>query len=1529
MRTVRRQLVVGGVLMLAAVFTCAYVLGEPARHNPDRARAGVASKDTDFVAEDATASRFADAPVLTYQSKDGDLLLALQVQPSLPAANARPRDLVVLIDTTASQAGGPLVAAEKLVEALIAKLSEGDRVSIRTVNVKSTDLSHGFQPQTKLGAALKAMQSELPMGAADLKTALEDAVKSFPPDAGRQQAIIYLGDGMSIRNPITGADLAALADKMVQDHIAFFPVPVGPRLEPTTLHGLASRTGGTPIRLTVKSDMDSTAKQLLATLSVPVLYGATIELPAEITDSLPSKLPPLRGDAPTLLIGHAKAIEKFTYTVKGTVDGQAVSVKSAELKVPAADIDNFFLAAMHKQWQTAKEQPALIRADRALAFALEHHQLARADLIAQGQFALDENRFDIAAALFAQARDLDPTSGEAAALADLVQKLRDGKITKEQLRDAVRANNKQKVGKGERPGADLLAFQPPEKPGQKPEPIAPPVGGDDILQEARRRQAVENQKASALVDDVIGQAMRVLLREPDAARDYLKRTLDAIRTDPNLSAETRERLSRRLEASLADAEIRGERIKRDIAERTQMEARAEDQRRAIAATEATENRIRERMRVFHNLMNQGREEEAYRQAQDIRQDLINQGAPVPTAVVSAYMIGENAYNLKEIRELRRVREERLLLAQLGVERSHIPFPDEPPIQFPPAPTWKAITDLRKGKYESSRLIGEVTRQSEDLYKRLSSPVKFGGFDDPETKLDDVLQYLERAYGFNFSINEQAFKDEMIDNIRDKAIGKAIPKMVNVSLSTVLRKVLERIPSTTGTTWLIRNGEIEITTARYAASEKCVVAYPAADLVIPITTPQQQGSVLQPGQLFGVVGYQGGGAVGGLLGGIAGGLAGGIGGLGGFAALGGIGGLAGLGGIGGIGGLGGLGGIGGQAGVGGGLGGLGGFAGLGGGNPGIQGIQGGGVAGVAGVAGFQGLAGSQGGGALTGFGAIGGTQAPILLRMITQLIGEPDEWGPIDPIQQIGVPMQPGGAPDELDRKPYRNNIAFYPPALSIVVKGSSRIQTRPSPPSLRAPGADMGALDNGGGNFRVANAGKDRDDPAKWRKGPKKDADPKEYWKNPSAFAESLQEPGLIIACADFLTSMNQWDHSAELLKENLRRGVLVRPWVYEALAVALREGKASSEDIERAEVSAADLEPQDAQGYLRAARALKKEHPDAALAFCRQAAILQPGVAAPYQEALAYAKDEASMTWAAGQLLSRDWLADNSKLHEVAKEKLRTLAAELAKAGKKDAADKLLAHLQDAQRRDLELTLAWENGQSAADLDLIVEEPVGSFCSWRNRQTVGGGILLGGEIGSKKQTYVGAEAFPGVYKVSIERVFGHPLGDKAQLRVVRHKGTPQENEEIITISLDSKEPVQVKLDGGRRKHVAEVPPPSAVRRLAETAREPSTNDALSQLQRLADPAGSTLDGRVPYGVDAPGTQIGDERVPDPSKHDLVAYQTRVSPANSAVDVIVQTTFSADRRYVRLGVAPVFNVVSGSNLQSGGFYNPIIPGSPQ
>ena len=61
--------------------------------------------------------------------------------------------------------------------------------------------------------------------------------------------------------------------------------------------------------------------------------------------------------------------------------------------------------------------------------------------------------------------------------------------------------------------------------------------------------------------------------------------------------------------------------------------------------------------------------------------------------------------------------------------------------------------------------------------------------------------------------------------------------------------------------------------------------------------------------------------------------------------------------------------------------------------------------------------------------------------------------------------------------------------------------------------------------------------------------DPTKVWND--AFAKGGVDQGLVIATADFLFESGEFKHAAEFLKANLRQGVVVRPWVFEALAVS------------------------------------------------------------------------------------------------------------------------------------------------------------------------------------------------------------------------------------------------------------------------------------------------------------------------------------------------------------------------------------------
>src|SRR5262249_23641567 len=154
-------------------------------------------------------------------------------------------------------------------------------------------------------------------------------------------------------------------------------------------------------------------------------------------------------------------------------------------------------------------------------------------------------------------------------------------------------------------------------------------------------------------------------------------------------------------------------------------------------------------------------EEAFKQATAMQQDAINSGNPVPVAVTAAREMGLDATNLRAVQALRVTREERYLLTMMQVERSHVPFPDEPPIQFPPARTWKELTDLRKDRYLSSGLGPEIRRRTIALAKKLEQPIDLEKGIDKDTPLKDALEFLSDRYDLTILIDTEAFKQDLM------------------------------------------------------------------------------------------------------------------------------------------------------------------------------------------------------------------------------------------------------------------------------------------------------------------------------------------------------------------------------------------------------------------------------------------------------------------------------------------------------------------------------------------------------------------------------------------------------------------------------------------------------------------------------------------------------------------------------------------------------------------------------------------------
>ncbi len=133
--------------------------------------------------------------------------------------------------------------------------------------------------------------------------------------------------------------------------------------------------------------------------------------------------------------------------------------------------------------------------------------------------------------------------------------------------------------------------------------------------------------------------------------------------------------------------------------------------------------------------------------------------------------------------------------------------------------------------------------------------------------------------------------------------------------------------------------------------------------------------------------------------------------------------------------------------------------------------------------------------------------------------------------------------------------------------------------------------------------------------------------------------------------------------------------------------------------------------------------------------------------------KDFAGVQWAATGVLQTAWRKDYEELHREAEDAVLEAERALREAGKQTEADALRDAMARARVRDLFVRLQWSGD---GDLDMSVEEPLGTTASCQQPRTTGGGVHwhdgYGPDPKNCYEEYVCAFGMPGVYVVRVRR---------------------------------------------------------------------------------------------------------------------------------------------------------------------------------
>ncbi|HVW02415.1 MAG TPA: VWA domain-containing protein, partial [Planctomycetaceae bacterium] len=851
------------------------------------------------------------AQIEAFAAPDGETYFALGLKAPDTPATTTPHDHIVLVDTSASQVGEHRLQALRVVKALLDSLPVNDRIALVAIDSKIQFLTSDLVAPNSAAAndAYKALRKRVPLGATDLAQALRAAIDKLPNE--RPQSLIYIGDGMSTAQAIDAPVMQKLLGELRDQHTPVHAYALGPQTDLQLLGVLAEHTGGLLLVDESKPGKDrklpeptDIAHRLADAAHVPVFYTSSVEVSPAIQRLLPA-VAPLRSDRETILLGQGELTTPVKVTVKGERDGQLETLEFTITRV-AEHPANAFLPRM---WTVAAAENGLrvpLAGRQLLNIARDEHELQLSQLVAMAQQALAQNKVKEAERIAWGIKQVDPQNVEARVVLQSVRE-RNGLAPVREARNDARVTTTRPVQrqvafaqdeeptpaeepaegedadkpKAEKPAADDAA--PGEEPAAEDMPAedmpaddaAPPkadksllddyvdqadapVPASDLLQERQRLEAVMAERLTHEVSQAIEAARQQTRNDPDFALELLKRQLATVAGATDIDPGIREQLRARLET------VRLELInEREVFEAEQIRQRhrlalLESRRRLVDQLQLEEDKLRNLIDRARALMAEGDsgDPDAYEESEAVARVAVEL-RPRAIEGTSALFDAEAAGQLDKIRRQRSLRNDKFLEALYQVELAHVPFPDEPPVLWPPPEVWKALTERRK-KWKSVDLK-RYNKAEEKIRSALDQPTEIDFVDTP---LRDALNYLKDYHEIQIWPNEQALTDE----------GVAIDTPVSLSLSGVtLRSALKLLLEPLQLRYVIEDEVMKITTAAEAVNERQIRVYPVGDLVIPIMPVGLMGGMMGGGMMGGMMGR------GGMMGGM-GGMMGGMGGM---------------------------------------------------------------------------------------------------------------------------------------------------------------------------------------------------------------------------------------------------------------------------------------------------------------------------------------------------------------------------------------------------------------------------------------------------------------------------------------------------------------------------------------------------------------------------------------------------------------------------------------------------------------------------
>ena len=281
----------------------------------------------DFVMKYAVAGKQPEMAVLAHATAPEQGYFMLMIQPKLDAelAEAPPREIVFLVDTSGSMSGAPTKKVKETMHHFLRRTKPNDTLQVITFANRADKLFKKSVPATQMNIehALNFTQQVRGGGGTEMLKAIK-LVLNEPVDPERVRIVVMLTDGY-IGNE---AEIIAEVDKRAGDQIRFWAIGIGSSPNHYLIDGVAKHGGGMAKVLALNTDPGPLVAEIADRIHRAQLAKIKIDWNGlSVYETYPRRIPELWAGRPVIMFGRYGAGGSQEIRLSGSAEGKPLKYK--------------------------------------------------------------------------------------------------------------------------------------------------------------------------------------------------------------------------------------------------------------------------------------------------------------------------------------------------------------------------------------------------------------------------------------------------------------------------------------------------------------------------------------------------------------------------------------------------------------------------------------------------------------------------------------------------------------------------------------------------------------------------------------------------------------------------------------------------------------------------------------------------------------------------------------------------------------------------------------------------------------------------------------------------------------------------------------------------------------------------------------------------------------------------------------------------------------------------------------------------